>query len=128
MHRSGTSAAARVANLLGADLGDHLIAPASDNPDGFWEHADAVKINEDLLEGLGRTWYDMREMPHGWMETKAAKDAFERIKALVKGDFASSALPAIKDPRICLTAPVWIEALGDLGFEADCLFVVRNPR
>ena len=71
MHRSGTSAVTRVANLLGADLSEHLIAPAPDNPSGFWEHADAVKINEDLLEGLGRTWYDMREMPRGWMETGA---------------------------------------------------------
>jgi glycosyltransferase involved in cell wall biosynthesis len=128
MHRSGTSAVARVVNLLGADLSGHLIAPASDNPDGFWEHADAVKIDEDLLKGLGRTWYDMRGMPRGWTETRVAKEALERIKILIQRDFAHSMLCAIKDPRMCLTAPLWIEALNALGFEVSCLFVVRDPR
>src|SRR6185312_12242151 len=72
MHRSGTSAVTRVLNLLGADLGSRLVAPAADNPAGFWEHADAVKINDDLLQALGRTWYDMRDMPANWLESDAA--------------------------------------------------------
>src|ERR1700722_3730092 len=87
MHRSGTSATARVVNLLGADLGDNLVTPGSDNPDGFWEHAEAVRINDALLEGLGRTWYDMREMPQGWQEAEAAQVALGQIQTLIRRDF-----------------------------------------
>jgi len=127
MHRSGTSATTRVANLLGANLGDKLVEPAPDNPDGFWEHADAVRIDEALLEGLGRTWYDMREMPTDWQDGPAAHEAYEQIEALIRGDFPADALWAIKDPRMCLTAPLWIRAAEAQGYEVDCLFVVRDP-
>ncbi|MGB3462373.1 MAG: glycoside hydrolase family 99-like domain-containing protein [Rhodanobacter lindaniclasticus] len=128
MHRSGTSAAARVVNLLGANLGNNLIEPGPDNPDGFWEHAEAVRINDALLEGLGRTWYDMREMPQDWQSTEAAGQALVQIETLIRQDFQSGSLWAIKDPRMCLTAPIWIRALRGLGYAVDCLFVVRNPR
>jgi hypothetical protein len=127
MHRSGTSATARVVNLLGADLGDNLVTPGSDNPDGFWEHAEAVRINDALLEGLGRTWYDMREMPQGWQEAEAAQVALGQIQTLIRRDFQPDVLWAVKDPRMCLTAPVWIKALQGLDYEVDCLFVVRDP-
>ncbi|RDS83407.1 glycoside hydrolase family 99-like domain-containing protein [Dyella psychrodurans] len=128
MHRSGTSAVTRVVNLLGAELGRNLVEAGSDNPEGFWEHAEAVSINEDLLHGLGRTWYDMREMPRGWEQHDAAKLALERIKALIGHDFEGKSFVAMKDPRMSLTAPLWIEAFQSFGFEVVCLFVVRNPK
>jgi hypothetical protein len=114
--------------LLGAELGDDLVQPGPDNPDGFWEHAEAVRINEALLEDLGRTWYDMREMPNDWQASDAAAKALSQIEALVRKDFQTTSLCAIKDPRLCLTAPLWIKALQGMGFEIGCLFVVRDPR
>lgn len=128
MHRSGTSATTRVVNLLGAELGDNLVQPGPDNRDGFWEHAEAVRINEALLEDLGRTWYDMREMPSDWQESDAAVKAVAQIEALVSSEFQAAPLSAIKDPRLCLTAPLWIKALQKAGFDISCLFVVRDPR
>jgi len=38
MHRSGTSALARVVNLLGVDLGKSFLPPDPANPSGYWEH------------------------------------------------------------------------------------------
>lgn len=128
IHRSGTSVAARIVNLLGAELGDELVPPGPDNPCGFWEHVEAVRINDDLLHGLGRTWYDMRDMPDGWTDSPPARSAVQRIGGLIERDFAASGLCAIKDPRMCLTAPLWIEAFESRGFEVDCLIVVRDPR
>ena len=52
MHRSGTSALMRVVNLLGVNIGNNLIAPASDNELGFWEHLDVYHANEKLLQDL----------------------------------------------------------------------------
>jgi len=128
MHRSGTSAVTRVVNLLGAKIGDRLVPPGYDNPSGFWENATAVEINEQLLRDLGRTWYDMREMPDDWMETAAAAKALDLARKFIRRDLGGSRFCALKDPRICLTVPLWIKAFESLKFEVDCLFVVRDPR
>lgn len=128
MHRSGTSAVARVVNLLGAEIGSELVPPGPDNAKGFWEHAEAVRINDDLLHRLGRTWHDMRDMPEGWLGSPHARSAVRRIGELIERDFAAAELCAVKDPRMCLTAPVWVEAFEARGFEVACLFVVRDPK
>ena len=53
MHRSGTSALARVINLCGVDLGNKLMPPAENsNKKGFWEHFDINTANEKLLHEL----------------------------------------------------------------------------
>ena len=127
MHRSGTSAATRVVSLLGAALGGPLIPPGIDNPKGFWELAAAVKINDKLLKGLGRTWYDMREMPANWLESPAAQEALPEIMRVIREDFRNQSLCVLKDPRLCLVAPLWIKALRASGFKVNCLFVIRDP-
>lgn len=128
MHRSGTSAVTRVVNLLGAKIGDRLVAPGHDNPSGFWENATAVEINEQLLRDLGRTWYDMREMPDGWMDTAAAAKALDLARNFIRCDLEGSTFCALKDPRMCLTVPLWIKAFEALKFEVSCLFVLRDPQ
>ncbi|MFY7850700.1 MAG: hypothetical protein ACOVQ6_02790, partial [Brevundimonas sp.] len=39
MHRSGTSAVARLLSLAGGALPGNIIQPGPDNPTGFWEPA-----------------------------------------------------------------------------------------
>ncbi|HET9820072.1 MAG TPA: hypothetical protein VFP92_13010 [Rhodanobacteraceae bacterium] len=70
----------------------------------------------------------MRGIPDGWLDSPHAKAAAQRIGGLIERDFAASGLCAVKDPRMCLVAPLWIEAFETRGFEVDCLFVVRDPR
>ena len=54
MHRSGTSALARVIDLLGVPVADDgLLAPSEDNPAGYWEPLDLVLFNQVLLRELG---------------------------------------------------------------------------
>jgi hypothetical protein len=128
MHRSGTSAATRVVNLLGAHIGANILLPGEGNLEGFWEHADAVHTNHYLLQVLGRTWFDIRQLPKTWPQHAISQKTVAYIKTLIKRDFDSYPLVAIKDPRMCLTAPVWIAAFEALGYEVQCLFVVRDPR
>lgn len=127
MHRSGTSATTRVLNLLGADLGANLLEAQADNAKGFWEHAEAVQIHEELLTALGRTWHDVREMPDGWMEQPASYAAIDKIVRLIRRDFGGSALWAVKDPRMCRLVPLWREALRRTGVRPAALMVVRRP-
>src|SRR5262245_16212789 len=128
MHRSGTSAVTRVLNLLGAGLGSRLMAPvAGDNEKGYWENLDVLDINERLLAGIERSWHDVRDMPDGWQESIAASDGYAAIKRFVKEEFATSPLWAVKDPRLCRLAPIWLRALEDCDVQPAVLFVVRHP-
>jgi hypothetical protein len=46
MHRSGTSARARVLNLLGAEFPEGLLGPGYGNTLGHWEPEQLMKIDE----------------------------------------------------------------------------------
>lgn len=128
MHRSGTSALTRVLNLLGISLGSELLRPQDDNSKGFWEHSRAVDIHEKLLRALGRNWHDVREMPVGWLEHPAAVLAVEEISALLNEELQVSGMWAVKDPRMCRLAPLWLRALQQQGRQARAVLVVRDPR
>ena len=56
MHRSGTSALTRILNLLGVDLGSKLMPASPENEAGYWEHAEIVRIHDELLGELGTSW------------------------------------------------------------------------
>lgn len=127
MHRSGTSAATRVLNLLGVELGDSLLDPGPGNRLGHWEHREVVALHEALLQGLGMSWDDTRALPKRWMASAAADAARQRIAALVAQEFSGSKLWAVKDPRLCRFLPLWIEALAGSGIDLRVLFVVRHP-
>src|ERR1700722_14451555 len=68
MHRSGTSVATRVLNLLGVFLGaeDHFVSPGPDNPKGFWEYQSIVDLNIEILERLGGNCYEPPAFPADW--------------------------------------------------------------
>ena len=128
MHRSGTSPTTRVLNLLGASLGTRLMPPFPNNNErGFWENLDAFEIHERLLGEIGRSWHDVRDMPDDWQESAAASHAQAAIISFIQGEFATSPLWAVKDPRMCRLAPVWLRALAECSVRSGILFVVRNP-
>ena len=68
MHRSGTSLLARVASLLGVDLGapDVLMGPGPDNPAGYWENRAIKELDDELLAHLGGAWDQPPLLESGW--------------------------------------------------------------
>ena len=127
MHRSGTSALTRVLNLLGVTLGDDLMPAGPDNPSGFWEHNGVVAVHERLLAALGRSWDDPRPLPEDWLHSPAADQATRDIEAIVRRDFSTTPLWAVKDPRLCRFLPLWRRVLGALGIEPRILLMTRHP-
>lgn len=128
MHRSGTSAVARLLNLLGVELGSTLLEPGYSNEKGFWEHRRAYELDDELLQRLGLSWHDLRELPVGWRDHPATKRAEVEISELITAEFAGSPLWAIKEPRMCRLAPLWIDAMTAAKVQPKALIVLRDPR
>ena len=127
-HRSGTSAATRVVNLLGADVTRKLAAAAPGiNDRGYWESTAIFPIHDELLRGLGSSWDDVFPLAGRWTETSVAQQAKHRIIAEIEEDFANSALFVVKDPRLVHLLPLWLEILDELQIEPIVVIPFRNP-
>jgi hypothetical protein len=124
MHRTGTSMVARALRLAGLWLGtdDDLIDPAPDNPNGFFEHAGIVALDDDLLEATGGAWdHPPAAVPTGGDDQRIA-DLGTKAGDLVCG-LARSGPWGWKDPRTCLTARFWLAVVPGARFVV-CL---RHP-
>jgi hypothetical protein len=125
MHRSGTSAATRLINMLGPAtcMADELLRGAW-NPSGLYESRTLLHLDNELLAEMGRTWWyppppgdAYFEIADGITTSKAkARRVFRRVHRKRPWVW--------KDPRACLLVPFWRAALGG---GAVAVIVVRNP-
>jgi GT2 family glycosyltransferase len=127
MHRSGTSLVAKAAQVAGVDLGDHLMAPASDNPKGFFEDTDVFDFNQRLLNEIDIRWdIPTLLLENSWESSQYAKWV-EEAAYFLENRTQQQLLFAIKDPRLCLTAPIWLKAAENVGLTTLFVAVIRNP-
>jgi hypothetical protein len=122
MHRSGTSAVTRVVNLLGVPLGraDDIYS-AEDNPSGHWESRTLCALNDVILHNFGGFDMAMPPMPRSWLRSRRA----EHLRGVMRATFDDvyrGERWLWKDPRICLTLPLWREVLDDFCV----VYVVRD--
>ena len=124
MHRSGTSVATRILNLLGIYLGpeEHLIGSRPDNPKGFWECQPIVELNDEILERLGGNWHELPSFPAGWERASELADLRQKARTLIARYFAASNW-GWKDPRTCLTLEFWKQLLPPMRY----VICLRNP-
>ena len=126
MHRSGTSALARVLNLRGADLGRELLAPKDDNEAGFWENSAILALHEKLLAQLGATWHDAG-IPGAWLDSEPAHEFQRDLGIVLREQFGDSRLLLVKDPRLSLLVPLWIDVLRAQGVQPAFVIMARDP-
>lgn len=127
MHRSGTSAVARLLSMLGADL-PRVVAPAlPDNETGFWEPKEIVEAHERLLHDAGSAWDDVSPINESWFATGEARRYEDELLELLELNYSDSTLFVLKDPRICRLVPFWLRVLD--RFAATPLFIIpiRDP-
>ncbi len=124
MHRSGTSLVTGLLGKMGADLGPGGVDTEANagNPKGFWERLDVIEINDDLLAGQGAAWYRPAAFPMGESVPTFQENIDTRIKALI-GSLNARRPWVIKDPRLCLTFPIWRARLD----APVCVLVHRSP-
>ena len=124
MHRSGTSAIARVLNLMGLYFGGEGVSTGrnAENVKGFWERHDVRALNDSILFASGGDW------------DVVSKLDLDALPADVKAGYISAAADVVlnmdahrpwfvKEPRLCLLFPIWREALET----PVCIHIHRNP-
>src|SRR4051812_17161745 len=129
MHRSGTSAFARVYNLLGAELPRTLLSPDdfAGNPLGFWEPLEIVRLHDELLDAVGRTWHDFSPLPASWFSSELVRSYEPRLAEVVREEYGDAPLFVVKDPRISRLVPLWRAVLDRAGATPAFAIVLRNP-
>lgn len=127
MHRSGTSAIARVLNLRGADLGRDLLPPKQDNERGFWENAAILALHERFLAGQHWHWHDLLIPGRHWQQGAPAREFVAGLPAVLKQQYGDSKLLLVKDPRLSLLAPLWIEVLSAQRLRPAFVITIRHP-
>ena len=124
MHRSGTSAAARVLNLMGCYFGAEDIGTAAneENRKGFWERKDVRQVNDAILRNMGADWdriasLDMRSIGKG------DEAVYRQVIQEIVVNMDAHRPWFVKEPRFCLTFGVWRPVLE----MPVCVLIFRNP-
>ncbi|MCP4466502.1 MAG: hypothetical protein GY813_07120, partial [Halieaceae bacterium] len=129
MHRSGTSAIAGLLEQLGASLGNCLIPAAADNTLGFFEDAECVALNDEILSELGLGWQSCsaivwNEATQQLLQTRFAERAIGIVRRLTRHD---APVTAVKDPRMSRLLPFWQQIFVHANVAARYLWVTRSP-
>jgi hypothetical protein len=123
MHRSGTSATARLINMMGAYFAPDgmALAPKPDNPKGFWERRDMLFLNDELLKSHGCRWNLLAQwrFENASHVSEPLKQHMQRLIA----EMDAHRPWFLKDPRLCLTLPAWQPFLKT----PVAVIVHRNP-
>jgi hypothetical protein len=125
MHRSGTSAVTGCLKNLGLYLGHDLVGPTDFNLKGLFEYQPTLHLNNQILEAHNSAWDDIQPLKIDWGSPQAAhfKNA---IKDLFLKAFKGRSIFGLKDPRLCLLLPLYLQAAAELGYEPYLVLVRRN--
>lgn len=120
MHRSGTSAITHLLIKAGFYAGeDHeLIQGNQWNRDGFFERWKVVKTNDRILGLCGGAWDSPPE------EKEILGIAMDEEIADLLKTYEGHPLAVIKDPRLCLTFPVWQRVWAE---KVRIIAITRHP-
>lgn len=125
MHRSGTSLATRMVQACGFQVPGQALSATGDNPEGYSEPRALVRANNRILAELNRHWSDDRPV-----EGRARQQVFDRwqrrVKRLVGLWLRHNPRLVLKDPRLCLTFPVWRDAALAHRVDLRVLLVQRD--
>ena len=126
MHRSGTSALASTLNGLGIPLGESLLDASEDNPKGYFENKAVQEFNETLLVSRGHGWddvffdiADINELDYQRLVNSAVR--------ILEKEFSCFETFAVKDPRVCLLLPIWLDACRKLDIQPKAVLAHRHP-
>ncbi|MDO6746268.1 glycosyltransferase [Gilvimarinus sp. 1_MG-2023] len=131
MHRSGTSALAKVLGYAGGHIPAQVLPPNQDNPRGYWEPKSVVELNNRLLQQVDRHWSDPKPLTNEQHNSLVSRPNINAAAAVLKSEIDAMGpckRPLIlKDPRLCRLIMVWREAAKKCDLESQCIIAYRSP-
>lgn len=126
MHRSGTSAITEAVASIGcAVVGEGtLMVPNEHNPRGYFESELVSRVNDQVLAAFGGSWNAPPMLPEGWERLEAMQRLYPSLRTLLDNLSEPDRASVWKDPRFCLTLPLWRAALQR---PQVAVFVYRHP-
>jgi len=103
-HRSGTSLVTGILQRCGLHVGRNLLMHAKDNPKGHYEEKRFLNLNNQLLIRNGGSWHK----PPASISYQGLRKSM--IEFLNRDEWKREFV-GWKDPRICLTFPLWHELI-----------------
>jgi len=125
MHRSGTSALTGMLQMLGIELGNEILAPSDENIKGFFENIDILNLNEKILSENNSSWDDTNY--NLIIDSEKKEKYVSEAKKIIEDNFSYNKIFVIKDPRLCITFPIWEQALAELNIMIKIILPYRNP-
>ena len=123
MHRSGTSAMARLVQELGMNVGANLLPATDGNVYGHFEDEAFIRFHDELI----KRQYPKRAPFCEWLPLAPAEIAYtqgDRVEAeSIWETHRMSGGTAWKDPRTSLFLDLWMETLPD----ARAIVCLRHP-
>jgi hypothetical protein len=123
--RSGTSLIMQLLSSFNISSTTYPIDSNDNNPKGFWEDKEIVKLEREFLEKKKPAHLPI---PTGDFEDEEALYLKNQIKEILLDSLEKSeGLFAIKDPKITLLFPIWKKIFYECGLEPIYIFACRNP-
>jgi hypothetical protein len=101
---------------------DDLVPASESNEQGHWESETVHLCNVHVLAARGGTTYAPPELTSGW----ESDPSFRTLQAEAAAWFAATSRGrpvVLKDPRMCITLPLWKRAIPSLA----AVLVLRDP-
>lgn len=117
-HRSGTSWVARALHDAGVHFGDDLLAAEANNPYGHFEDVGVIALHDSALQSQQLTWKSPVQL-----RRPCSHALTDEIREVVRSRDRHHDLWAVKDPRICLFLPEWLEVAP----QSRIIVVFRRP-
>ena len=128
MHRSGTSAFTGVVEGLGVRLKGRLAdGHARINEKGYKEDIALIDLHEDLLWSYPSSWDDIFLLDLGEYTGSQKTVAKNRFRQILLEYFRTDLCCGLKDPRVCLFLPLWLEVCREERIDVYFLLPFRDP-
>lgn len=128
MHRSGTSAYTGAIEGLGVSLGGRLaVGQKNINEKGYKEDVALISLHDDILWSYPSSWDDIFPLNLKKIPLQKIQDAKSKIRTLLSKYFNKHQCCGIKDPRICLFLPIWLEVCQEEKIDVSFIIPFRNP-
>lgn len=119
---------AGVLKILGVDFGKNLLGYDSGNIKGHFEHNDILNINDEILTTLASSWDDTKPLPDNWHKDQRISSHKKRIKEVLQRDFSASSLFGIKEPRVSILLPLYLDILYEMDIAPFFVVMQRSDK